>query len=182
MKTVSTTSIQNVPSSKGAIRRLFENPALIPGEYASDYRAFAKQVCAALDVQNILEGIQARDIVNLDWEMQRWRKLSTALLTPPAPTLSHIGTLEAAWGKDYAQSTIDAANQRFKGPEALAKRFVAHASELEQVDRTIAGLEIRRNNAWREFQRNREGTKRRSPLVSDDVLEAEYVEMPRKAA
>ena len=129
-----------------------------------------------------MEGILARGLIDCEWEIQRWRRVQTALLTPPAPDVVEIARMNSLKGEAYVKDRIERAFHTSIGLEGLAEMFVDHSSALEQVDRIIAALEVRRTNALRELERYRDGMKRRPRVMSEGVIETEYVEMPRKAA
>jgi hypothetical protein len=93
------TPLETVVSPNTAVRKLFANPVLIPGEDASEYRSLEKEVRASLGVKSIIEGILARTFINCEWAIQRWSRVQTALLTPPEPDYTNVARLNAHQGE-----------------------------------------------------------------------------------
>src|SRR5262249_39463717 len=63
---------------------LFGPPQLIDGEDCGIYEALHERVCLSLEPADIFEEIWARDFVDLTWEVLRWRRLKSSLMTASA--------------------------------------------------------------------------------------------------
>ena len=64
--------------SRGA---LFGPAPLILGELPANYKAVSDGVVASLKPQDFIEQILVRDVVDLFWEGQRWRRAITSLVS-----------------------------------------------------------------------------------------------------
>jgi hypothetical protein len=59
---------------------LFGQPQLLPGEDAADYDELLARVCAVVKPVDIIDKIFIADVVSLEWEVLRWRRLKSSLL------------------------------------------------------------------------------------------------------
>jgi hypothetical protein len=184
MKVTTPNSIQKLPPAQGkAIRKLFADAAFIPGEDRADYRCLREAVFATLRAQNIVEAMLAKDVVDCEWDIHRLRRVEAALLTPRRPDpaqAAFAASLRASLTSNAP--TWSPAAERAEETERLAKRFVDYESQVEQVSRMIAGLEVRRINALRELEKYRQGSSRWTRPASDDVIDADFEVTARRAA
>jgi hypothetical protein len=74
-KSESKTEIAAVP---GQVQRLavFGPPLLLEGEDAAAYDELLGRICAALKPVDIIDELFIADIVALEWEVLRWRRLN----------------------------------------------------------------------------------------------------------
>jgi hypothetical protein len=80
---VSRKSIRNTePSVSGRPQRLLVlgPPLLLEGEDAAAYDEFLARICAAVKPADIIEEMFIADIVSLEWEVLRWRRLKWTLV------------------------------------------------------------------------------------------------------
>jgi hypothetical protein len=171
-------------SKEKLLRQLITPPVLIPGENAADFHALAKAVYADLDVQTTAEAFLVRDVIACEWEIQRFRRIQAALLTP-SPGDPVMAALTASIGEKMlggARPAPTAAEREAEQLQGIARLFMQRNDEIEQVSRIIAALEPRRNNAHREFEKRREKPARPRRPAPEAVIEPEYVTVPRKAA
>jgi len=69
-------------SSEAAESRvLFGPPALLPGESLAEYWRLYSLFQADLAPADVIEKIWLRDLVDLQWEVRRWRRLSNEFLS-----------------------------------------------------------------------------------------------------
>jgi hypothetical protein len=59
---------------------LFGPPLLIEGEDAAAYDQLRARIFAAIKLVDIIDKMFADDVVSLEWEVLRWRRLKTSLL------------------------------------------------------------------------------------------------------
>jgi hypothetical protein len=59
---------------------LFSQPQLLAGEDAADYDQLLARVCAVVKPVDIIDEIFIADVVSLEWEVLRWRRLKWSLL------------------------------------------------------------------------------------------------------
>ena len=140
---------------------------------------------------DVIEHIWVKDIVDLVWEMQRWRRLRAAtfaqahrevlrealsdlLGAKQKPGLTDdIGSLVIGWARrtEEAVARVEGIlRDHHLDIDALMARVLdKHLQRLERVDQLIAGAELRRDSILREIDR------RRSILVERmrEVIEAE---------
>src|SRR5262249_21121313 len=78
-KSESKTEIAAVP---GQVQRLtvFGPPLLLEGEDAAAYDELLARICAAVKPADIIDEIFIADIVSLEWEVLRWRRLKWTLM------------------------------------------------------------------------------------------------------
>ena len=59
---------------------LFGEPQLLAGEDASAYGQLLARICAAVKPIDIIDEMFIADVVSLEWEVLRWRRLKTSLI------------------------------------------------------------------------------------------------------
>ena len=59
----------------------FGAPPLIPGEVASDYQQLLTAVIKVMKLVDVLESIWTRDIVDLQWDIIRFRRIKADVIT-----------------------------------------------------------------------------------------------------
>src|SRR5215469_14492953 len=66
----------------GQVQRLtvFGPPLLLEGEDAAAYDELLARICAAVKPADIIDEIFIADIVSLEWEVLRWRRLKWTLM------------------------------------------------------------------------------------------------------
>src|SRR3954470_1610712 len=62
------------------IAELFEPPPLLPGEDSGAYKRLLTGLGVSIAPADIVEWLWVKDVVDLIWEVQRLRRLRTALL------------------------------------------------------------------------------------------------------
>src|SRR4029453_16115799 len=70
-----------------AIESVFGPPPILPGEATSAYEALLARVSADVKPADIIEKIWVRDIVDLTWEIWRWRKIKMTLVAETVPEM-----------------------------------------------------------------------------------------------
>jgi hypothetical protein len=115
--------------SAAAVPSLFCPPQLIAGEDPVAYDEFFATVCASVKPADIIEEIWARDFVDCDWDVRRYRRLKVALM--------------AATAYEGLQKVLEPIS--FEGWLELVEDWAARKPEaIEEVDRRLAaaGLTI----------------------------------------
>jgi hypothetical protein len=59
---------------------LFGQPQLLEGEDAAAYHQLHARICAVVQPVDIIEEIFIADVVSLEWEVLRWRRLKWSLI------------------------------------------------------------------------------------------------------
>ena len=58
----------------------FDPPPLLEGEDAALYDELVGRMCAAVKPVDVIDELYVADVVYLEWEIRRWRRLKVALL------------------------------------------------------------------------------------------------------
>ena len=171
-------------------------PPLLPNESAADYEGLKARLRAKIVPRDVVEEIWLRDILDLQWEVLRMRRLKSRILSSGSPSglesLLHrranyrdVEALVQGWGQGSKES-IKQVERLLKQLGLSLDDVDAHSllkslDPLERIDRMIAQAEARRNNALREIEKSREVTARRmraalsgedGPLISGEAQEA----------
>ena len=80
-KSTSKTEIA-APSVPGRAQRLalFGPPPLLEGEDAAAYDQLLARICAVVKPVDIIDEMYIADVVSLEWEVLRWRRLKSSLI------------------------------------------------------------------------------------------------------
>ena len=151
-------------------------PPVLPNESLVDYEGLKARLRAKIDPQDVLEEIWLRDILDLQWEVLRMRRLKSRLLGNSSPigleSLLHRRVnyldkdkLVEGWGRGDKESIKEVeAILKSRGlnlDDVDAHSLLKRLEPLESIDRMISQAEARRNNALREIERSREAAARR---------------------
>jgi hypothetical protein len=144
---------------------------LLPGEKETDYTTIAVRIVRASGPRDAIEEFLIRDIIDLTWEILRLRRVKTGILRASAGdgvdrVLAGVGhpylerdTLSQGWaaGDERARKKVEAilAKAGMTIDEVTAKTLESKLDSFERLDRMLASLEARRNNALREIDRHR---------------------------
>jgi hypothetical protein len=155
--------------SAAAVPSLFCPPHLIAGEDPVAYDEFFAKVCATVKPADIIEEIWARDFVDCDWDVRRYRRLKVALMAATAyeglrkvlDPISFEGWLELV--EDWAArkpEAIEEVNRRLAAAgltidAVMAQTLCEHLDEFKCIDAMIAMAEARRDGALCEIERHR---------------------------
>jgi len=149
---------------------VFGPPPLVAGEDAAAYEALRARVAVAVAPADVLEEMWVRDVVDLDWEAQRLRRLQAALLRvaaheglavvlTPLLGLSGAHDLAAQWaaGKRRAARRVRAllAAAGLGQDAVTAQTFAARIGDFDRIDRMIMQAESRRAAALHEIEFHR---------------------------
>jgi predicted DNA-binding protein (UPF0251 family) len=146
---------------------------------------------------DILEEIWVFDVVNLTWEVARWRRLQQhlikasthtgvqAVMGPMQTEPGEALLLSLGWASGSA-GAINKVKERLASAnlsvDAITALTVANKiSEIERIDRLAMNAEMRRNTALREIERHRATFGEALRAATDEVVDAEFepVEAPR---
>ena len=150
---------------------------LLPNESIVDYEGLKARLRAKIVPRDVIEEIWLRDILDLQWEVLRMRRLKARLLSNSSPAglesllhrrvlYSDVSKLVEAWAR-ADKSDIKEIQQLLKSRGLSMDDVDAHSllkqlAPLEKIDRMITQAEARRNNALREIERSREAVARRA--------------------
>ena len=162
-------------------------PPLLPNESHADYEGLKARLRAKISPQDMLEEIWVRDILDLQWEVLRMRRIKARILSSSSPEgLESLlyrrvpyhakDKLVEGWGR-ADKETIKEVGLVLKQRGLSLDDIDAHSllkllKPLEAIDRMISQAEARRNNALREIEKSREAAARRlrAALSEEDGL------------
>jgi hypothetical protein len=122
---------------------------LIPGEAAEDYRQLLAAVINVMKPVDFLETIWTRDIVDLQWDIIRFRRIKADVIT------------------HYCE----------ENRLSIAEVVTYKIEVLDRIDRMVMTMEARRNAAYREAERYRIGLGERLRRATEQVEDAEFREV-----
>jgi hypothetical protein len=149
-------------------------PPLLKGEDAKAYETLLAQVCDGIAPSDAIERMWVRDVVDLTWEIFRWRRVKTELiasavpialrkiLAPLADAEEHsewMDVLVKLWisqkpsGIKRVNKLLASASLTFNA--VIAEAAKNHLDEIERVERLAAIAEGRRDAFLRELDRRR---------------------------
>jgi hypothetical protein len=143
-------------------------PPLIQGEAARDYQQLLTAVINVMKPVDCLEKIWTRDIVDLQWEIIRYRRIKADAITYYYE--QSRGSLE---GCGLAQL----ANRAEELKSDVARVIARNIDALERIDRMVMTMEARRNAAYREAERYRIGLGEQLRRATEQVEDAEFREV-----
>lgn len=180
------------PASSNLARLDFYGPPpLLEGEDSAAYNELLARISGAVKPTDVLEEIWVRDIVDLTWEVFRWRRHKANLITAtthqgvkavlkPLVGASDADVLAKAWAQRDANAVKEVkkklATAGLKMDAAVAQTVAVNLAEIERFDRMIMNAEMRRNAVLREVDRHRQSLGQALRRASDEV-EAEYEEV-----
>ena len=151
-------------------------PPLLPNESRVDYEGLKVRLRAKIAPRDVLEEIWLRDILDLQWEVLRMRRLKARILSNSSPSglesllyrrVQHQAKEKfvEAWGRgdnEAIKEVEQILKQRgLKMDDVDAHSLLKRLDPLERIDRMVAQAEARRNNALREIEKSRETAARR---------------------
>jgi hypothetical protein len=150
---------------------LFGLPPLINGEDLNSYKALETRIFSAVKPADILEHIWVRDVIDISWEIVRWRRLGANLMQAHAyrgmgeTLLPLVGVLKAqslaeAWAARKPDA-VEEINAALAAAGLSMEMVMAHTlslklDEFERISRMVAVAEARRSAALQEIERHRE--------------------------
>jgi len=173
---------------------LFGPRPLIAGEDVAAYDELLARFSAVIKPKDVLEEMWVRDIVDLTWDTLRMRRLKAGLLTSVTweglkeVLKALVDPFEAdILSKDWAARNRQAVkkvdklltSKRLTMDLAIARALSANVDSFERIDRMAMNAEARRNAALRELERHRASLALALRQASDDVVEAQFVDVRR---
>jgi len=169
-------------------RALLGQLPLIRGEDGCAYNELCARIAAAVKPKDFIEEIWVRDVADLSWEVFRLRRIKAKVWTSNVAAAIR-STLRGVCGEAQAKKLslqwetgaigrIDQLAVTGRTVESMtADVFLANSESFDRIDRMIAKAEARRNAALRELERRRSSMAQALRRVSDDVVDAEFVDV-----
>ncbi len=174
---------------------IFPSP-LIPGEDAQAYEAFLAQVTTSVKPTDVTEEIWVRDVVDLTWELQRWRRLKANLLAAARKGAlerlleftegPRVAMLEEPWWRqelasrwlvqdeDAVAEVEDILNERGLDIHSImAQALSDKLKQIERLDGMAASAEARRDKVFMNIVRRRESVARRLRMATDTIIDVD---------
>lgn len=165
----------NQPATPPAVKsptkwNFFGPPPLLDGEDPGAYDDLLARVSGAVNPTDIIEEIWVRDVVDLEWEAQRLRRLKAKFINVNAHKgLKNIlervtdyvaaESLSKGWLKRDANSIKEVedwlAFSERPMEDVMAETLALKLDEIERIDRMMMNAEARRNAILREIDRHR---------------------------
>jgi ribosomal protein L12E/L44/L45/RPP1/RPP2 len=155
-------------------------PPLLPSESVADYEGLRARLRAKIVPRDVVEEMLLRDILDLQWEVLRMRRLKSRILSSGRPTglqslldrrvvCYELSKLVDGLGRGEKE-TIKQIEKVLKQFGLSVDDIDAHTllktlDPLDRIDRTISHAESRRNNAVREIEKSRDATARRMRMA-----------------
>ena len=180
-----------IASKDDSLEALFGPPPLLKGEDPDAYAAMASRMRAAVAPTDAVEEMWTRELVDLQWEVLRWRRLKRALFDAAEPEGvmrlarsregdRQIGEAELVWAS--CNRTSGRQFDRWLGEwgltrdAVLAETLNAQLYTFKQIEDLTARAAARRDGVLREIERRRDALANR--LRSASVIEdAEFVDI-----
>jgi hypothetical protein len=163
------------------VQALLGKPPLLEGEDPDQYEALAQQIYDALNLRDAIEAVQARDVVDLTWEILRLRRAKVHLQRSSEneslrllieSRVSLWDKMVPGWdalGEGLARrdpAAVKEAKATLAGvgldEEAIAAQTLrALLPVIETIENLIARAEARRHALLRELDRRRDVIERR---------------------
>ena len=187
------------------LRQIFGKPALVGSEKLEDYDQLLLLVASAIKPTDPVGWLLTKDVADWHWEMRReqivkteiikhyQKKIVGELIKKIAPE-GQIATVKyrtfqadddlTLWATDpESRAEIDnaLAAKGHAAEDILAQAYLRGCSQIDAIDRRIAGYERRRNNALKEEGLWNEGVRQRLKKVDTAIIDGEFTEAAEAA-
>ncbi len=185
------------PSKPSAAKLDIFGPALLlEGEDEAGYNRFLAEVSGAVKPADIFEEFWVRDVVDLTWEIFRYRRLKAELINSSRSTgvqrlLGSLGNFPASdtaqgWAAGDPTATKEVSEQLESAgwdmDTVLAQTLAAKLDEVERIDSLIRSAELRRNAVLHEVERHRASLAPLLRKASEAIQDVEYEEITDRKA
>jgi hypothetical protein len=141
------------------IRRLFGPPQLLEGEDAAAYDELLSRICAAISPVDIIDEMFIADVVSLEWEVLRWRRLKSSLMRTHAlkaleQFLTNHLDYDQYW-KFFEEDLTEILQDNLEDQSEDDARRLAHKCARnepdadEKVNQILAGMNLDMDNILR---------------------------------
>jgi hypothetical protein len=163
----------------------------------AQYQALAREIDDAVQPNDAIEKIWARDLTDLTWEMLRLRRARDQLmrssahkglesLLRPLVHYTTIGKLCYDWAKREPKAVEEVDRVLAKAgidQQAIAAHMLREElPTVEKIENLIARAEARRHAILREFDRRRDVIESRLRNIAEGVEDAEFKELPSRGS
>jgi hypothetical protein len=166
--------------------------ALIDGESRRAYNALLDEIIIAVKPKDIFEEIFVRDIVDLQWEVMRWRRLNVTLMNShlydavlqvltPICGMAKAVVLADKCAKHETEALKDVreilADAGLDAQVLSARTLARRIDHVERIDRLAAAAEMRRRAALHELRMHRGEFAKLMKAKFEQIEEGEFKEI-----
>jgi hypothetical protein len=185
------------------VRELSGPPWIIEGEDPERYEQLLARVAEAIGPTDFIDWLLVKDVVAHSWEIQRSRrhretvirmgrlKAMHEILDQAMPRVefvfpgaSEIPGLARQWlnGDSNATERVSGIlhGSGFSIEDVAVHAITVMAVELGRIDLQVERNESRRDSLLRQIERRREGWAKRVQRATEDIVEAEFREVPAR--
>lgn len=164
------------------IERILGPAPLVHGESVEDYRSLLSQFAAAVDPDSIIDWLQIKDVVDLTWEIIRYRRVKAEIIDLEIPFAAaplvrrvlidkekHYGpTIDSLRLQEAQNAILNAMGEPAFAETEVAESvtqlglpltsfsssaLVSKLDVIEAIDRLVARAEKRRDSVLQEIER-----------------------------
>jgi hypothetical protein len=128
---------------------LFGPPLLIEGEDAAAYDQLLDRICAAVKPVDIIDEMFTADVVSLEWEVLRLRRLKWCLIRPPALEAleNFLGGYDLSSEEDFAEILrINLPKDQTDDAQTLARKYARNEPDaVDKVKKILTSVGLSKN-------------------------------------
>jgi hypothetical protein len=166
---------------------LFGHPPTLKTEDNKVYWDFLNEVGRCIKPEDVIEWLRVKDVVDLSWEILRFRKLKITLIE-----IEREGTNAAIeWDREHPDEPYDdwmkktsrprtaeeiefRKNRRLHDTETDSAQLLwKHIEQYEHIERLLTSAELRRDRILREIELRRADLSRRLRETTDEIIDAQ---------
>jgi hypothetical protein len=131
---------------------LFGPPQLLAGEDAAAYDQLVARVCAVVNPLDFIEKMFIADVVSLEWEVLRWRRLKTSLIQARGLKALERFLSQNLADEEYAEQFADdlaavlleeLLDDREEDVQTLARECAQHEPDaIDKVNKVFASADL----------------------------------------
>lgn len=168
------------------LRELFGHAPTLKTESNKVYWDFLNEVVRCIKPEDMIEWLWVKDVVDLSWEILRFRKLKITLIEIEREDTN--ATIEWERGHpdapyyewpDFTSRPRTAEEIEFRKNRRLhdtetdsAKLLWEHIDQYEHIERLVTSVELRRDRILREIELRRAELARRLRQTTDEIIDA----------
>jgi hypothetical protein len=181
------------------LAKFFTDPPLVGIEDPEYFYRFFSAIAAAIRPPDAIAWLFTWDVVCLSWEIRRERAvkadiIKSAQLRAAARFLGRIEDIGEKYdlNEDLEQGYKEVrrftsehfaklADNGYGPADILAEAYIIGAADIDAIDRRIASYEARRMAVMRAIEAYNEKFARKLDAASEDIVEAEFKDLPPEA-
>jgi hypothetical protein len=182
------------------VRALLGPSWTVDGEKNRHYEDLISRVGAAVGAVDIIDWLMVKDLVNITWDIQRFRRVQASTIKIGrrqamekalmqclpyegswADIKSGASQFAQNWFRDdekttpYVESVIDRAGLSMEDITSIA--LTCQAEELDRIDEQIERCETRRDRILQQIERRHTSWGKRVQRAAEEAVDAEFQEI-----